>query len=383
MKIKQLEALIRRIVNESLDALEEDHQRGEWWIDDMGGTIFADVEIGDSGHEGVIIQSVAHEILSHFGIDDAEGTLDNYEESIKEILIDADRMSEQDLEDWEASSGSRSPYGVILKKLIEDKLFPTPEQTVAALGIAYGSSNLDARDYGMKYMNWKIMKTYGSDIEIQTWKLTPEDLGLIVRGIWDIVEDTDDPSDSDNKIGEDNYPGPRINLTIQSTGKRFSGIPLAVLEKKVPSSLLNYRSGGMSDFREGLNEEYHIHHKEYKLYEGNRKIVALFEDNSRLSFEVHFRNTCGEDREKWRHRAMTTWKSLASKIHGDVQLSDACNPIQKSWKQSFKEALQDPKMQEFICSKPHQRVFDDKGYPAKVQGKPQPVIDPVNFTPRN
>jgi hypothetical protein len=383
MKINKLEELIRRIVCEHLNALEEDHQRGEWWIDDSGGTIFADIDIGDSGHEGVIIQQLAHEILSHFDVDtDEPGYISEYEDRIKENLIHDDRMSEQDLADWEASSGSRSPYGVILRKLIEDKAYSTPEQAEDALSIAYGSSQRDARDYGMKYLNWKVMKTFGGDIEIQTWHLKPEDLGIIVRGIWDIMEDTDDSDDSDNKVGEDGYPGPRVNVTVQATGKRFHDIPLSVLEKKLPSSLMNYRSGLHSDFREGLAEDYHFHHKEYRMYEGNRNIVAIFEDNSRLKFEVHFRDRRGPDREKWRHKAMTTWKSLANEIHGDIRLSDALNPIQKSWKQSFSEALKHPKMKDFVRVNHHQKIFPDKGYPAKVQGKPQPVMDPVNFTPR-
>ena len=61
-------------------------------------------------------------------------------------------------------------------------------------------------------------------------------------------------------------------------------------------------------------------------------------------------------------------------------MTDACNPDKKSWKQSFEEALKHPKLQEFVRHSPHHKVFDDKGYPAKVQGKPQTCIDPVNFT---
>jgi len=377
MKIEQLEELIQRIVCESLDALSEDHQKGEWWIDDHGQTIFADIDIGDSGHEGVVIQYLVHEILSHFGIEEHEvGLLIHYDDQIKQALIDDDNFSEEDAQQWEREG----PSEVILKKLIEDKAYPDPKQAEDAVYIAYNNTSRDARNYGMQYLNWKIMKTVGSDIEIQTWHLKPEDLGIIVRGIWDIMEDTDDPEDSDNEVGEDGYPGPRINVTIQATGKRFHDIPLTVLEKKLPSSLINYRSGLHSDFREGLNEEYHVHHKEYRLYEGNRSIVAIFEDNTRLKFEVHFRDNRGEDKEKWRHKAMTTWKSLANEIHGDVQLSDALNPIVKAWKECFQEALKHPKMKDYVRLKRHQKIFPDKGYPPCVQGKPQIMTDPMNFT---
>ena len=135
--------------------------------------------------------------------------------------------------------------------------------------------------------------------------------------------------------------------------------------------------------REILSEDYHHLHREYRMYEGFNNVVAVFEDNSKLMFEVHYHNNHGPDREKWRRKAFTTWKSLANEIHNDVPLNEVGNPIQKSWKQSFEEALKHPKMKDYIRTEKHQKIFDDKGYPAKVQGKPQPCIDPVNFTQIN
>ena len=64
-----------------------------------------------------------------------------------------------------------------------------------------------------------------------------------------------------------------------------------------------------------MGNSYHHSHKDYRLYEGNRHIVAVFEDNSRLKFEVHFREKHGPDKEKWRRKAFTTWKSVANEIH--------------------------------------------------------------------
>lgn len=379
--LNEVKQLIKTIVAETISVMSEEHDRGEWWIDDSGNTIYADGDVGDSNHEAVVIQTLTGQLLSHFGIhtDVETGHISDYEGQIYDSLMSDDRLSEEEQQEWNMGGG---PSEVILRKLIEDKAFEDPKQAEDALYIAYGSATRDARDYAMKYWNWKVMKTFGGYIEIQTWHLKPEDLGLIVQGVWDIMDDNgdeEDQDDSDNKIGDDGFKGPRINVTIQATGRRFHDIPLEVLEKKMPTKLGDYRSGLHSDF---VTEDYHHHHKDYRLYEGNRKIVAIFEDNSRLTFEVHFRNNRGEDKEKWRHRAFTTWKSVANEIHGDVTLSDACNPIQKSWRESFKEALKHPKLQEFIRHKPHQKVFDDKGYPAKVQGKPQTCIDPVNFTPR-
>jgi hypothetical protein len=177
--------------------------------------------------------------------------------------------------------------------------------------------------------------------------------------------DSDDPEDTDNVVGDDKYPGPRVNVTVQASGKRFTDVPLAVLEKKMPQNLHNYQSGVKVGYTENLTEDFHYSHKDYRLYEGSNHIVAIFEDNTRLMFEVHYHNNHREDREKHRKKAFTTWKSLANEIHGDVQLNEVGNPIQKSWKQCFKEALKHSKLQEYIRKPEHQRVFD-----------------PVNFTPR-
>ena len=128
------------------------------------------------------------------------------------------------------------------------------------------------------------------------------------------------------------------------------------------------------DYRSEIFEDFHHLHKNYRLYEGNNHIIVVFEDNSRLMFELHYHNNHGPDKEKHRKKAFTKWKSLANEIHSDVQLSDVGNPIIKDWKTCFEEALKHPELQEYIRQPHHQRVFDNKDV--------APCIDPVNFTPR-
>jgi len=368
MKQIKIKELIKRIVTETLNNIEESHQTGEWWIDDSGGTMYCDNTVSDQGHEGMVITYLVMEILSHFGIDVADDPKEfvDCEEDIKNELIDDDSLTPEELADWD-----KNPATVIVKKLIEMGAYKDPVQAKNAVMIAYGNSSIDARDYAMMYWKWKIMKTVRNAIEIQTWHLTSNDIELIVRGIWDIMdEDNDDPDDSDTIVGDDNYQGPRVNVTVQSIGKRYTDIPLAVLEKKMPSALGNYKSGLGSDF---LNEGFHYAHKEYRMYEGHNKIVALFDDNSRLMFEVHYHDRHKQDKALWRRRAFTTWKSAANEIHSDVQLTEAGNPIQKTWKQAFKEALNHPKLKDYIRLPHHQRIFDGKG-------KSAPCMDPVNFS---
>mgnify|MGYP007128603986 CR=1 FL=1 len=363
MNLDKLKTLIRHIVNESLDLLSEDIQKGEWWIDSTGHNIFADVEVSGRGHEDFVMEYLCNEILHFFDLNyNEEAGFAYYEDDIKSVLIRRGEFSEKEENIW----NSKGPSEVIINNLIKHKVYRDNGQANEAVYIAYGASQTDPRDYAMKNLGWKIMKTFGNELEIQTWHLTPSDLDSIVKGIWDICEDNND--------------NPLVNVTVQATGKRFVRIPLNVLEQKMAQKIQKYQSGVHTGFTEAINEDYHFHHKEYRMYEGNRHIVVAFDDNSRLKFEVHFRDVRGQDREKWRKKAASTWKSLANELYRDVPLNDALNPIQKSWKECFQEAMKDPKLKPYIRNNHHQKVFDDKGYPKSVQGKPQACIDPVNFT---
>lgn len=124
-----------------------------------------------------------------------------------------------------------------------------------------------------------------------------------------------------------------------------------------------------------ITENYHYYNKDYRLYEGNNEIVAIFEDNSRLGFRVHYRNTHGSDRDKHRKKAMSKWKSLASKIHSNIEYNEMGNKSQKSWKESFEEALQSPELKEFVRTN-ERDIYDAEN------DKSSASLDSVNFTPR-
>ena len=102
--------------------------------------------------------------------------------------------------------------------------------------------------------------------------------------------------------------------------------------------------------------------KEWIMYEGEGKITTIFQDNSRLAFEVRYPGVWGPDREKWKHKAASKWKSVAREIYNSQGLTEVGNPIVKPWKDCYKEALDHPLMKEFI------------------KKKHAPVFDPVNFT---
>ena len=132
-----------------------------------------------------------------------------------------------------------------------------------------------------------------------------------------------------------------------------------------------------------INEDYHHSHAEYRLLEGDRLITAIFNDNSRLQFEIHFRDKKGRlEKEKYRKRAVSKWKSLASKIHNESkELNEVGNSQEKNWKICFEEALQDPELKEFIRDNPHQRIFqpEETGYELKQE---VPMCNPEDYTPQ-
>lgn len=368
MNIKNIiETVVSRIINESF-------QTGEYWITDDGSTIYCDIDVGDQGHQGVIIEHCAREILSHFGIDiDDSGLLGDHEESIKGILISDGRLSTEEIEEWDR----KSPSEIILRKLIEDKVYPSDKQASEALYISYGgTSSRDPREYGLEYLHWKISKTFSNRMEVQTWTLTEKDLSIIVRGLNDIWEDNSE----DDDIPEDERD--LVNITVYKTGKVYHDIPLSVLEKGLVSRVIGFRKE-QPWMAENINEDYHHSHSDYRILEGDKLITAIFNDNSRLQFEIHFRDKKGrENKEKHRKQAVSKWKSLASKIHNESkELNEVGNQQELSWKECFSQALQDPELQEFIRDNHHEQVYpqEDTGYEQK---QIYPYMEPDAYTPQ-
>jgi hypothetical protein len=368
MKRSQLKEVIRAIVKQ---ALKESFQTGEWWIDDDGSAQYADGDVGDVNHEAYIRQILVHDVLSDFGIDSHEGGgfLGDYEDQIKQELIDNGSLSQEELERWDDD-----PSSIILSKYDQISDVKDENQRHWKFFLAYGSNTThrgDARDYGMKYMGYKRVVTRGNKAWVQTHTLTPRDLVAIYHGLQDMADEFED---DDAKL--------MVDIEVRATNKSYHDIPLEALGAKSAAAFRDYMkvvpwAGGDSS---SIQEGYFRENKAWQVYEGSGHVVAMFEDNSRQSFEICFHNMMGEDKERWRQRAASKWTSIARKLHGDVQLSEVGNPIQKSWQQCFKEALEAPEMKEFIRNPKHKKIFDDRGYPKKMAKKAATVMDPVNFT---
>lgn len=77
-----------------------------------------------------------------------------------------------------------------------------------------------------------------------------------------------------------------------------------------------------------------------------------------------YRNTVKKHTDK----VSRAWMTAARKIHNSPEINEVGNEIPVSWKQAFREALNDPKVKPYI-----DKVGEEKN---------SPIVDPVNFTPR-
>lgn len=235
IKRTQLKTLIKEIVGQTMQMLQE-VQRGEWWIYPGGAAQFADGDVGDSGHEGYVIEHLSREIYEHFcgSAPDEMGYLGDWEGDIFRALKDDERLSEEEIATWENRGSRGGPLVVILAKLLEDKAYKDPKQAEDALYIAYGSSRLDARDYGMKYLGWKRMTTSNYGTEFQTWFLRQSDLDDMKRGIFDAWGDMGDTGE------EADDPNHSVSIEVRANNKSFSDIPLETFERATVSDIVTF-----------------------------------------------------------------------------------------------------------------------------------------------
>lgn len=350
MKIpkNKLEELVRFIVKESMDVISERLEVGEWWILPSGGVVFADGDKGDSNHIFFVITHLTEEILDHFGIDTTEvnGYIVPYMGKIYSALVKRNSLSEEELKRWRTDSNSQRE--ILINKLVESGLYKDLTRARDAVNIAYGIDEVgcvEPRDYAMMYLNWKRMVTKYFKVIVQTWTLNSSDLVIISNGI----DEAWDSSSNDDEIGI------KVELNVMSTNALYKDIPLEIINKKNVGYLRDYISR-IGKGKIEINEHKFHDHDEWTVYEAYNKVISIFRDNSRLQFEVRYpAETWGEDKVKHLGKAASRWKSVAREIYNEAQgINEVGNPTSKPWKECFQEALEDPRVQEFI--KKHQDI---------------------------
>jgi hypothetical protein len=68
------------------------------------------------------------------------------------------------------------------------------------------------------------------------------------------------------------------------------------------------------------------------------------------------------------NKVARSWMSEAKRIHNNPELNEVGNPVVISWKEAFREVLENPKVKAHLAECGEQEIA--------------PVSDPVNFTPR-
>lgn len=332
--------------------IKEGFQTGEWWIYPGGSAQFADIDIGESGHEGYVIQHVTGEILGHFGLSaDEPSILSEYEDEIKNVLVESDNLSPEELTEWEEDG----PEGIISEKLAKMGAYKDINSASDAVSVSYGrgygtSKHRDARDYGMEVLRWKRVYSRPNEALVQIWYLTSEDLKDISRGLSDIWDENGESEE-----------GNTVDIEVRSNNYIFKEIPLEVLESpNAINKIGKYRVRSMW-MTEGIKKG-----KGWFVYEGTGYVTAVLENGNQISFELNYGNKTGLEKENVSKKAASKWAKLAREIYNNPEINEIGNPQQKTWEKCFQEALDNPEMREYIKNKKLNAVFDPVNFTKSV-----------------
>ena len=196
---------------------------GEWWIDEDGGTMYADIDIGDMGHEAFVIEH-ARGIVMHDFHTYSENAWDEYLSTLARELLDDAQSNEARKMHIENYIGEDieniTENDLIDQDYVEDFILNEKKANKKIVDIAFGRG--DIRLFGVKDLNWKrVMNKF-----VETWFLTPKDCAIIARGLGEIAQ-------------EDEEGNSLWTIEVRSSGKIYSNIPLMVIEKG-PVAINNY-----------------------------------------------------------------------------------------------------------------------------------------------
>lgn len=213
---------LKQVFNPRGGFINESSLRGEYWIDDSGESWYADGDVGDINHEGMVIDLVRRQVLDDLGVDTSSeeyvDVIGKYYDQIFDNI--KDDLNKEQLIEWE-----NEEFEKVIKFYLKSQ---NVENVDEKLDVVYG--RMDGRDYGMKFLGWKRMK--GNVIQTET--LTNDDIKIINRGIYSAYGDEINDDDDDDEE-------PVFNIEVNSTRSWYEDIPLSVIEKRSSTALNPYR----------------------------------------------------------------------------------------------------------------------------------------------
>lgn len=187
--------------------------RGEFWL--IGGqAVFADGDVGDMNHEGMVIQQMLGELVDEVNSEIGSRISEDYPD-LTEIEHEIEKYLDKDVDkdDTETPHPERDQiHEFILETIGFDK-----DKFDVVLG------RVDARDYGLKNLGWVRVKQEN----VQTYTLTPEQMKEIARGLYDAYNE---------EIEENTF-----NIEVSSNGKYYTEVPYSVIESGNPGALREYQ----------------------------------------------------------------------------------------------------------------------------------------------
>lgn len=205
--------------------LESSDFRGEFWIQDHY-VQSADANI-DMGHEAIVIQSAASQVLSDIGISVDEPYLPDMDDEIYEAIQDdlPEEMQTQYADGEISAKDCLKYYG---KHVLRNAKF---DELVDA---AY--DRIDVRRFAMREWGWKAIR----GIVVDTWSVTPEDLSQISYGLNEAYAYDIEEYDSE-KVDEHGNKGPYFDIEVYSRGDYYNSVPLDLIGQDI-SKILPYRT---------------------------------------------------------------------------------------------------------------------------------------------
>ena len=187
--------------------------RGEWWLID-GEAVYADGDVGDMNHEAYVVDSIIRNYI-YDEFDHGEWLdWDGFKLFLAKEQFE-EQFGDMDFEKHKKNFPKKVEE-MYLAKLKE--LGMTNEEYLLAEGFG------DAREYGMKHLSWKRVKSNN----VQTETLTHDDLQSIANGLWEAYDE-----ECNNET---------FNIEVNSTRTVYENVPYSLISDGAPSALMAYRS---------------------------------------------------------------------------------------------------------------------------------------------